>query len=204
MRERPGAAGTCGLGLEGGAATGGCTECRMQDGGAHVTAVGSGYGQLAPKLRDDPRVEVRERTNARLLTPLTEPVGLVVADALYAAFPGQDEGKLTELRAHLVRRDTLAKAARKLELGEALLLGRGEDDGGGRKRPTNLPPIHEAHRGAILPLCALGAAPADRVPRDRNRCPDAGGSLARDNYPIAERTVDLQRVDVEPVEIGEG
>ena len=77
-------------------------------------------------------------------------LGLVVADALYAAFPGQDEGMLTELRAHLVRRDTLAEAARKLGLGEALLLGRGEDDGGGRQRPTNLSHIYEAIVGAIF------------------------------------------------------
>ena len=77
-------------------------------------------------------------------------LGLIVADALYAAFPGQDEGMLTELRAHLVRRDTLAKAARRLELGEALRLGRGEDDGGGRKRPTNLSHIYEAIVGAIF------------------------------------------------------
>jgi len=77
-------------------------------------------------------------------------LGLVVADELYGAFPDQDEGKLTELRAHLVRRDTLAKAARRLQLGEELLLGRGEDAGGGRHRPTNLAHAYEAIVGAIF------------------------------------------------------
>ncbi len=77
-------------------------------------------------------------------------LGLVIADELYAAFPGEDEGMLTELRAHLVRRDTLAKAARKLDLGAALLLGKGEDDGGGRHRPTNLAHVYEAIVGAVF------------------------------------------------------
>ncbi len=77
-------------------------------------------------------------------------LGLVVADELFAAFPDQDEGMLTELRTHLVRRDTLAKAARRLKLGDALLLGRGEEAGGGRTRPTNLAHAYEAVVGAIF------------------------------------------------------
>jgi ribonuclease-3 len=77
-------------------------------------------------------------------------LGLVVADELFAAFPGQDEGKLTELRTHLVRRDTLAKAAKRLDLGEALLLGHGEEVGGGQTRPTNLAHVYEAVVGAIF------------------------------------------------------
>lgn len=77
-------------------------------------------------------------------------LGLVVADELYAAFPGLDEGKLTELRTHLVRRDTLASAARELGLGEELLLGRGEAAGGGKERPTNLAHVYEAVVGAIF------------------------------------------------------
>ncbi len=77
-------------------------------------------------------------------------LGLVVADELFEAFPDEDEGKLTELRTHLVRRDTLAKAARRLKLGEALLLGKGEEAGGGRARPTNLSHAYESVVGAIF------------------------------------------------------
>lgn len=77
-------------------------------------------------------------------------LGLIVANELYGAFPDEDEGRLTELRAHLVRRDTLAKAARRLKLGEALLLGKGEAAGGGRSRPTNLSRVYEALVGAIF------------------------------------------------------
>ena len=51
-----------------GASTGGFTDCMLQSGAASVLAVDTGYGQIAQKLRDDPRVALRERTNARLLS----------------------------------------------------------------------------------------------------------------------------------------
>src|SRR6201999_3286112 len=52
-----------------GASTGGFTDCMLQHGAASVLAVDTGYGQIAEKFRTDPRVTLRERTNARLLTP---------------------------------------------------------------------------------------------------------------------------------------
>jgi len=52
-----------------GASTGGFTDCLLQNGAATVLAVDTGYGQMAHKLRVDPRVTLLERTNARLLTP---------------------------------------------------------------------------------------------------------------------------------------
>jgi 23S rRNA (cytidine1920-2'-O)/16S rRNA (cytidine1409-2'-O)-methyltransferase len=55
--------------LDLGASTGGFTDCLLQRGAARVVAVDVGYGQLAHKLRTDPRVVVMERTNARTLTP---------------------------------------------------------------------------------------------------------------------------------------
>ncbi len=53
--------------LDIGASTGGFTDCLLQRGAAHVTAVDVGYGQIAMGLRDDPRVRVVERTNFRLV-----------------------------------------------------------------------------------------------------------------------------------------
>ncbi len=50
-----------------GASTGGFTDCLLQRGAAHVTAVDTGFGQIAMKLRNDPRVRLLERTNARFL-----------------------------------------------------------------------------------------------------------------------------------------
>jgi 23S rRNA (cytidine1920-2'-O)/16S rRNA (cytidine1409-2'-O)-methyltransferase len=53
--------------LDVGASTGGFTDCLLQHGAAHVTAVDTGFGQIAMKLRIDPRVKLVERTNARYL-----------------------------------------------------------------------------------------------------------------------------------------
>jgi 23S rRNA (cytidine1920-2'-O)/16S rRNA (cytidine1409-2'-O)-methyltransferase len=55
--------------LDVGASTGGFTDCLLQHGAAHVTAVDTGFGQIAMKLRNDPRVRLVERTNARFLAP---------------------------------------------------------------------------------------------------------------------------------------
>lgn len=63
-----------------GASTGGFTDCLLQRGAARVYAVDVGYNQLAWSLRQDPRVVVMERTNARHLASLPEPVTLLVGD----------------------------------------------------------------------------------------------------------------------------
>jgi 23S rRNA (cytidine1920-2'-O)/16S rRNA (cytidine1409-2'-O)-methyltransferase len=59
-----------------GTSTGGFTDCMLQHHAATVLAIDTGYGQIAQKLRDDPRITLLERTNARLLEPatLTEPL----------------------------------------------------------------------------------------------------------------------------------
>ncbi len=71
--------------LDVGASTGGFTDCLLQRGAAHVVAVDVGYGQLAQKLRIDPRVTNLERTNARTLTPdaIGGPAELTVVDASF-------------------------------------------------------------------------------------------------------------------------
>ena len=57
--------------LDVGTSTGGFTDCLLQQGAAQVTCVDTGFGQIAMKLRNDPRVHLMERTNARLLAPGT-------------------------------------------------------------------------------------------------------------------------------------
>jgi 23S rRNA (cytidine1920-2'-O)/16S rRNA (cytidine1409-2'-O)-methyltransferase len=71
--------------LDVGASTGGFTDCLLQRGAARVVAVDVGYGQLAAKLRGDPRVTVLERVNARALEPVQIPaaIDLVVADVAF-------------------------------------------------------------------------------------------------------------------------
>lgn len=66
-----------------GASTGGFTDCLLQHGARRVYAIDVGYGQLDYRLRSDPRVVVMERTNARHLAALDEPVSLVVADVSF-------------------------------------------------------------------------------------------------------------------------
>lgn len=62
-----------------GASTGGFTDCLLQNGAKHVWAVDVGYGQLAWSLRQDERVTVMERTNARALSPEMFPVKMSLA-----------------------------------------------------------------------------------------------------------------------------
>jgi 23S rRNA (cytidine1920-2'-O)/16S rRNA (cytidine1409-2'-O)-methyltransferase len=66
-----------------GASTGGFTDVLLQRGAKRVLAVDVGYGQLHPKLRDDPRVTVLERTNARELRELPFAPELVVCDVSF-------------------------------------------------------------------------------------------------------------------------
>ena len=66
-----------------GACTGGFTDVLLQRGAAHVYAIDVGYGQLAWKLRQDERVTVMERTNARYLESLPEPVSFVAVDVSF-------------------------------------------------------------------------------------------------------------------------
>lgn len=87
-----------------GASTGGFTDCLLQRGAAQVTAVDTGFGQIAMKLRNDARVRLMERTNARMLeagalgpepTLLVMDVSFIsatlVVEAVFAAAPGLRE-----------------------------------------------------------------------------------------------------------------
>lgn len=77
-------------------------------------------------------------------------LGYTVAAQLYQQFENQTEAVLTLLRAQLVRKETLAKLARELNLGEAMLLGVGERNTGGHQRDSVLADGFEAVLGAIF------------------------------------------------------
>ena len=66
-----------------GASTGGFTDCLLQRGATRVHTIDVGHGQLAWQLRQDPRVVVRERVNARFALPVDEPVGLATIDVSF-------------------------------------------------------------------------------------------------------------------------
>lgn len=77
-------------------------------------------------------------------------LSLAAAEELYAENPHWAEGKLTQARAALVQEAALAEAARRLDLGRWFRMGKGEDAGGGRDRPSNLAAGLEALVGAVF------------------------------------------------------
>ena len=85
-------------------------------------------------------------------------LGLIISDLLSERFPEVDEGKLSKMRSSLVKEETLAKVARGLELGPALLLGKGEESTQGRDKDSILSSAYEAILGAIYLDGGLAAA----------------------------------------------
>src|SRR3989304_4648408 len=83
-------------------------------------------------------------------------LGLVISERLYGDYPALSEGHLSQIRALLVRWDTLAEAAERIALGDYLILGRGEGMSGGRAGPAEL-----ARRGPGLEKVAAGAVAVD-------------------------------------------
>ena len=85
-------------------------------------------------------------------------LGMVVAEYLYTNFPDRLEGDLTRMRADMVCERSLALIAERIELGQHLLLGNGEETGGGRKRDSILADAVES----IIAACFLdgGMEPA--------------------------------------------
>ncbi|MGD8266343.1 MAG: ribonuclease III [Chromatiales bacterium] len=76
-------------------------------------------------------------------------LGMIVAERLFTLFPEASEGQLSRLRAQLVKRDTLAKIAREISLGEYLRMGSGELRAGGQSRDSTLSDALEAFLGAV-------------------------------------------------------
>jgi len=76
-------------------------------------------------------------------------LGFVSAEFLYSRFPHAPEGELTRIRAALVREESLFEVAQSLQLGECLMLGKGEESGGGRQRPSILADCTEAVFAAV-------------------------------------------------------
>lgn len=77
-------------------------------------------------------------------------LALVIAEKLYQDFPEFDEGQMTKLRAAVIRKDTLVRVAKSINLGEYLSLGKGEEKSGGHQKPTNLACGMEAVIAAIF------------------------------------------------------
>ena len=87
-------------------------------------------------------------------------LGMVVAEHLYKNFPDRPEGELTRMRADMVCETSLAAIAEKLDLGKHLMLGHGEEQGGGRTRASTLADAVES----VIAACFLdgGMTAAER------------------------------------------
>lgn len=133
--------------LDIGASTGGFSDCLLQRGAAHITAVDVGYGLLDLKVRNDPRVEVRDRENARYLAAdaFDRPFDLVVVDVSFISLtkvvpalvphlvagglllplikPQFEVGRGGVGKGGLVRDETLRRTTIDLRAGELAALG---------------------------------------------------------------------------------
>ena len=87
-------------------------------------------------------------------------LGLVVADRLFREFPDYDEGQKSKVKAQLVSAASLTKLGEQLRLGEHLLLGRGEEKSGGRRKPSLIADTFEAVVAAIYLDGGMAAADA--------------------------------------------
>ena len=76
-------------------------------------------------------------------------LGLVVTDYIFRTYPELPEGELAKVRASVVNSSALAEVAADLDLGAALLLGKGEDQSGGREKPSILADAMESLIGAV-------------------------------------------------------
>lgn len=85
-------------------------------------------------------------------------IQLLLSELLYDRFPAADEGLLTKVRAQLVSTKALARIARMVKLGDFLLMGKGEEQNGGRDRDSSLADAMEAVAGAVFLDAGMEAA----------------------------------------------
>jgi 23S rRNA (cytidine1920-2'-O)/16S rRNA (cytidine1409-2'-O)-methyltransferase len=138
-----------------GASTGGFTDAMLQRGAARVYAIDVGYGQIAIELRNDPRVVVMDRTNARYLESLPEPVDFTAIDASFIS--------LTRLFPAVTRISGSAASAVAL-IKPQFEAGKGEVGKKGVVRDNAiharvLREVFESAAGNGLGLCGLIASP---------------------------------------------
>ena len=133
--------------LDLGASTGGFTDCLLQRGAARVIALDVGYGQLHPRLRDDDRVTVLERVNARHLDALPFPPSLITCDVSF-------------ISATRVLPPAIALAATGWE---ALVLVKPQFEAGRADVPKGVVRDPAVHRRVLRDFCATAASWGVRV-----------------------------------------
>jgi len=112
-------------------------------------------------------------------------LGMVVAKYLYDNLPNKPEGVLTKLRAKLVCEDALYGYAKKINLGELLVMGKGEENSGGRDRKSTLSDAFEAVIAAIYLDSGLESAAAFVTPFLPSAKTLSSGKLITGDYKTA-------------------
>lgn len=95
-------------------------------------------------------VKIDMQSNERLEFLGDSVLSLIISNYLFDLRPADAEGELTNLRAHIVKTNSLAEAAKKLNLGSYLKLSKGEEISGGRSNPQLLANTYEAFIGSIF------------------------------------------------------
>lgn len=132
------------------------------------------------KAHEDPSGGVVDNESLEFLGDAV--LGLVVADALYRAYPASSEGQKSKIKANLVSTAALAELALHLGLGDFMILGRGEDKTGGRRKPALLADTCEAIIAALYLDGGLDTARAFILRELGTHIEDAGqpGFIGRD------------------------
>jgi len=128
-------------------------EARLGHGFADRTLLTEALTHSSATGRDRGR-----RSNERLEFLGDRVLGLVIADLLIALYPSEGEGDLSRRHAALVRRETLAEVAADLGAARWLVVGRSEEEAGGRGNPALLANVVEALIGALYLDAGLGGA----------------------------------------------
>lgn len=123
-----------------------------------VELLGEEYLSSEHCLRAFTHRSVSGKNNERLEFLGDSLLGFFVASWLFEKFPTYPEGDLTRIRAHLVKKDTLAEIAREYDLGKYLVLGAGELKSGGVRRSSILADTLEALIGAVYTSQGFEAA----------------------------------------------
>ena len=127
---------------------------------------------------------------------------LCLTRELYDRFPNADEGTLTKGRARLVNQSSLAERAIQLNLGEHLIMSRGEESNGGRQRPSILADAYEAVIGAIFldggpdHACAAILRLFDPLLENMNQLPKVENPKGALQELLQENSVEAPRYEV--------
>ena len=124
----------------------------------------------------------KKESNQRLEFLGDSVLSIIVSDYIYKNYSHLPEGSLTKIRAEVVCEKSLYEIAKSINLGEYLLLGKGEEKAGGRKRVSILADAMEAVLGAIYLDSDINSAREAFMPLLKSRIVDAAAKEGRKDY----------------------